>query len=162
MPVWIRPVPKMREFIAAPVIFAVDEVIKQRVEMKEELNAKREICGGNVSIHRFHNPGAAFSMGEKNNRFMTVLSVVFALLLTVIFFSPVSQKSTRLMKTGLSLMLGGAYSNTYDRIRHGYVVDYLSFKSHSEYMSGMVYNISDFCIAAGALLTVIDTVFEPE
>ncbi len=151
-----RPVPWMREeFILAPVIFAADEVIKQRVEMKEELNVPRETIGG-VSVRRFHNSGAAFGFGEKNSRFMTVLSVVFASVLTVLFFSPFSEKSTRLMKTGLALMLGGAYSNTYDRIRRGYVVDYVSFKSRSEYMSGIVYNLSDFCIAAGALITVID------
>ena len=148
---------KMREFLFAPVICAVDEVIKQRVEAKEKLNVSREICGGHAMIRRFHNHGAAFSKGEKKSRLTAAVSVAFTILLTVMFFSPFCEKSTKIMKTGLAVMLGGAYSNTYDRIKRGYVVDYLSFKSRSEYLSGIVCNLSDFCIAVGALLMFIDS-----
>ena len=60
-------------------------------------------------------------------------------------------KGKRLLKTGLALILGGAYSNTYDRLRRKYVVDYITFPK----ISTVVFNLSDFGIMIGAMLLTI-------
>ena len=52
-------------------------------------------------------------------------------------------------------MLGGAFSNTYDRLKRKYVVDYVSFPVKNEKIRNVVFNISDFCIMIGALLMVL-------
>ena len=59
------------------------------------------------------------------------------------------------MKTGLSIVLGGAYSNTYDRLFRTYVVDYISFGVKNQKLRRVVYNIADFCIMIGTILVVI-------
>lgn len=148
---------KIKEFLIVPVIFASDGIIKKRIEEDKADSLPKEVCGGRVTIRRFHNGGAAFSSGRKNIA-VTVVAVIFSILMTILFFAPISQDGTKLLRTGLAMMLGGAYSNTYDRMKRGYVVDYLSFKnSRSKYLSGIVYNISDFFIAAGALIVVLDS-----
>ncbi|MDE7359775.1 MAG: signal peptidase II, partial [Lachnospiraceae bacterium] len=58
-------------------------------------------------------------------------------------------------KAGLALLLGGAYSNTYDRLTRKYVVDYVSFPVKNRRIRRIVFNISDFCIMIGALLLVL-------
>lgn len=60
-----------------------------------------------------------------------------------------------MLKTGLSILLGGAYSNTYDRLVRGYVVDYFGFQVKNERLRNIVFNISDFCIMIGALISVL-------
>ena len=49
-----------------------------------------------------------------------------------------------MLKTGLSLILGGAYSNTYDRLFRKYVVDYVSFEVRNPRLRNIVFNLSDF------------------
>ena len=52
------------------------------------------------------------------------------------------------------MLLGGAVSNTCDRMTRGYVVDYLGFNVKSKKLSNIIFNLSDFFIMAGALLSV--------
>ena len=52
-------------------------------------------------------------------------------------------------------MLGGAYSNTYDRLVRKYVVDYVSFRVPGR-LKKVIFNIGDFCIMIGALLCVLE------
>ncbi|HJA92944.1 MAG TPA: signal peptidase II, partial [Candidatus Eisenbergiella merdipullorum] len=56
------------------------------------------------------------------------------------------------LKTGLSLLLGGAWSNTYDRLKRKYVVDYFSLNVKWKPLRQIIFNISDFCILIGALI----------
>ena len=60
-----------------------------------------------------------------------------------------------MLKFGLSLLLGGAFSNTYDRLRRGYVVDYFRLNVPAKRIWNLIFNISDFCIVIGAVLVVL-------
>lgn len=61
----------------------------------------------------------------------------------------------RLLRVGLALLLGGAFSNTYDRLKRKYVVDYLSFGVRWKGLRRIVFNVSDFCILIGAMLSAL-------
>lgn len=94
-------------------------------------------------------------MGEKKSGFVAVLSIALTLAVTVLFLVTFSFHGNRLLKSGLALLLGGAYSNTYDRMRRHYVVDYVSFPVKNKAIRNIVFNISDFCIMIGALMMVL-------
>lgn len=51
-------------------------------------------------------------------------------------------------------MLGGAFSNTYDRLVRKYVVDYVSFHVPLKGLKKVIFNIGDFCILIGALVSL--------
>ena len=78
---------------------------------------------------------------------------VCVLIISVIFIGDL-----RVMRTGLAFLLGGAFSNTYDRLKRKYVVDYFSLNVKWKRLRRIVFNISDFCIMTGALLTVIGSI----
>ena len=82
------------------------------------------------------------------------LSVCLAAALTVLFVVTLGNAGKELLKWGLTLLLGGAYSNTYDRLVRKYVVDYVSFNVPFG-LRKVIFNIGDFCILLGALLCVI-------
>ena len=63
-----------------------------------------------------------------------------------------------LLKWGLTVMLGGAYSNTYDRLKRKYVVDYVSFNVPFQRLRQVVFNLGDFCIMIGAMLSVLSEI----
>ncbi|MFR3251023.1 MAG: signal peptidase II [Eisenbergiella sp.] len=47
----------------------------------------------------------------------------------ILFLLSLGQKGNGLLKTGLAFLLGGAFSNTYDRLSRKYVVDYVSLRT---------------------------------
>ena len=75
--------------------------------------------------------------------------------MAAVFVCSLGQRGNRLLRLGLSLLLGGAFSNTYDRLKRRYVVDYLTFNVRWKPLRRVVFNLSDFCILIGALLAVI-------
>ena len=83
-----------------------------------------------------------------------VLSVLLTIALTAMFVVTLGQAGRGLLKWGLTLLLGGAYSNTYDRLARKYVVDYVSFNVPFR-LRNVIFNIGDFCIMIGALISVI-------
>ncbi len=66
------------------------------------------------------------------------------------------KKPPHLFKIGIALILGGATSNIVDRFKNGYVIDYITFtKVRPKKIKNIVYNIGDFAIFLGAILTFI-------
>ncbi|MCM1174442.1 MAG: signal peptidase II [Blautia sp.] len=141
--------------VIAALIFSLDMGIKSLVEKKVPEGGTKEIGNGFLLLRKYHNKGAFLNMGEKKSGFVAALSIALTLAVTVLFLVTFSFRGSRLLKSGLALLLGGAYSNTYDRMRRHYVVDYVSFPVKNRTVRNIVFNISDFCIIIGALMMVL-------
>ncbi|HEY0928020.1 signal peptidase II [Brevundimonas sp.] len=61
----------------------------------------------------------------------------------------------RLLITAIGLIMGGAIGNVIDRIRFGYVVDFLDFSGTGVFP--WVFNIADSAITVGVILLIIDS-----
>ena len=94
-------------------------------------------------------------MGEKKRPVVAAVSLTLTIILTLVFLLSLGHRGNRLLRLGLALLLGGSFSNTYDRLRRKYVVDYLSFPVKWKWFRDIVFNISDFCIIIGALLAAL-------
>lgn len=135
-------------------IFGLELKIKNHIERTGTEGETKEKCGGFLLIRKHHNRGAFLNAGQKKRKAVMVLSVLITALLTVLFILTLGTAGKGLLKWGLTLLLGGAYSNTYDRLVRKYVVDYVSF--HVPWgLEKVIFNIGDFCIMIGALLSVI-------
>lgn len=141
--------------LMAMMIFLLDLWIKNYIERSRKEGEETEVCGGRLLIRRYHNKGAMLDAGERKSGLVAVLSLALTLGLTVLFVLTFSCKGSKTLKAGLALLLGGAYSNTYDRLVRKYVVDYVSFPVKNQKIRNIVFNISDFCIMIGALLMVL-------
>ncbi|MDF2609544.1 MAG: peptidase signal peptidase [Lachnospiraceae bacterium] len=137
-------------------LFFLDYRIKKYIEEKKEMHKKEEILKGNIIIERYHNKGAILnSLDSKPNLVILISTTVLGLLL--IFFAVLlTKKGNTLYKFGLSLILGGALNNVYDRMKRGYVVDYFSFK----FLKRVVFNLSDIFIFIGAGIIFIVSLFD--
>lgn len=136
-------------------IFVLDLLLKNHIEKTMEEGGEKPFCKGRLLVKRYHNKGAFLDLGEKKRGLVTLLSLGLTLFMTVIFLSTFGFRGNSTLKAGLAFLLGGAYSNTYDRLTRKYVVDYVSFPVKNERFRKIVFNISDFCILIGAVLITI-------
>ena len=141
--------------LLAIAIFITDLLIKNHIERMEIAGDDKSLMGGRLLLRRYHNKGAFLNVGERRRGLVSVLSLVLTLGVTMVFLATFSYRGNRILKMGLAFLLGGAYSNTYDRLVRKYVVDYISFPVRNQKIRNIVFNISDFCIMIGALLLVI-------
>jgi len=114
------------------------------------------VIPGFFNLTHLHNTGAAFSMLHDNNLFFILLSsaVFIALIVLRRHFTGL------LMQWGWILLLSGIIGNVTDRIRLGYVVDFLDFQFGSYHWPA--FNVADSCICIAAGLFLISGFITPK
>lgn len=132
-------------------IFLTDNRIKQYIEDNKEMHKSEKILNGNIILERYHNKGAMLNLMQNNAKAVKVICSTLLGLLLLFFAVILPKKGNHLLKLGLSLVLGGALSNVYERFKRGYVVDYFSFK----FLKKIVFNISDICIFLGSFFIAV-------
>ncbi|GGY03659.1 lipoprotein signal peptidase [Litchfieldella qijiaojingensis] len=97
-----------------------------------------------------HNTGAAFSFLAGHDGWQRWFFAVVAIGASIglsIWMSRLKARET-LLAAALALIIGGALGNLYDRLTHGYVVDFLSFYWGQYYFPA--FNLADVAITLGA------------
>lgn len=144
-------------FLLVLVIITAEWKFKNYIEANYDTQKKCLILNNKICLRKYYNFGAFLNILEKKKKFLHIISVLFTLIVTFLFICTLFHKGNHILKTGLALFLGGAFSNTYDRLSRNYVIDYFSFCSPFEKLNRIVFNISDFCIIIGALLSVLSS-----
>jgi signal peptidase II len=140
--------------VTAVIIF-LDLQTKQMVSEELALYRPVEVFSW-LNITLAHNYGAAFSFlsdagGWQRWFFIVLASAVSVVLLVWILRLPRKEWMTGL---GLALVLGGAIGNLVDRIRLGYVVDFIDF--HVGDWHYPAFNVADSAITCGVILLLLD------
>lgn len=135
-------------------IFGLELGIKNHIEKTKIEGVDEPKCKGLLIIRKHHNKGAFLNAGQTRQKAVMLLSVCLTAILTVFFIFTLGMAGKRLLKWGLTLLLGGAFSNTYDRLVRKYVVDYVSFHVPLKGLKKVIFNIGDFCILIGALVSL--------
>ena len=121
---------------------------------------------GDVPINDFinlthqRNTGAAFSFlagaGGWQRWFFIVLASVVSTAL-VVWLWRIRTSNLHVLAAGLTLVLGGAIGNLVDRVRLGYVTDFIQVWFGSWAFPS--FNVADSAISVGAALLIIDSLF---
>ena len=115
--------------------------------------------------HR-RNPGAAFSFlanaGGWQRWFFIALAVSVSAVLAVWLWR-LRSAGQIVLSSGLALVLGGALGNVIDRIRLGYVIDFIEIPNIFGFLIGgawfPAFNVADSAITVGAVLLIVDALF---
>ena len=134
-----------------------DQWIKKRIEESNMEQRERKYLGNRILIRKHHNRGVVLNVGSGKRPLVAALSLALTVVVFAGFLVSLGQRGNGLLRTGLSLLLGGAFSNTYDRLQRKYVVDYLSFGVKWQGLRRVVFNLADFGIILGALIAVLGT-----
>ena len=139
----------------AGALAGIDLGIKYYIRKNKTESDHTPILKNKVIITRVCNKGAMLGFMKNNVKMLTGISLIcfgaiFGMLLA---FS--GQKGNILIKTGLTLLLGGSGSNVYERVTGDGVTDYFKLNIGCEKFRKIVFNIGDFFIFIGTLLTAI-------
>jgi signal peptidase II len=130
-------------------VLALDQLTKALVRSSIAPGERRELLPGVLSFVHVHNRGVAF--GFLGGGGLPVLLVTLAALaLLVAYFARHPERRLLWLPTGL--LLGGALGNLLDRLREGYVTDFVHFPHWPSF------NVADMSITFGviALVVVLD------
>ncbi len=112
-----------------------------------------------LNIRLSYNSGSAFGflsdMGGWQVLFLILFVCVIAVVLIVWLIR--TERSESLLAFGLSLIIGGALGNLIDRVRWGYVVDFVDF--HLKGWHFATFNLGDSAVCVGAVLLIIHFLF---
>ena len=109
-----------------------------------------------LDIVYLENTGAAFSILAQASgwqRWFFILLAVGVSLALMVWMRRIKADQT-ILAIGLSLVLGGALGNVFDRVIHGFVVDFIYFHWRTWYFPA--FNVADSAISIGAACLLID------
>jgi len=142
-------------YALAVIVVALDQYLKTLVSAGLEYGRPVEVFSW-FSLTLQHNTGAAFSFlsgaGGWQRYFFSLLAVVISAALAVWLYR--MPRGQRLLACSLGLIMGGALGNLWDRLMHGYVVDFISVH-HGGYFFP-AFNLADSAITVGAGLMLLD------
>lgn len=136
------------DIIIAGLLILADQLIKNYVVLNLELNTYVKFWPGFIYLEHLHNHGAAFSSFENKKFFLLLIGVIFlAFIVYLIIKMPVYKKFIPAY-IFLAMLIGGGVGNMIDRIRLGYVVDYIGLDFWKTYP---IFNFADCCVVLGVI-----------
>lgn len=140
-------------FFIAAAVFALDYYFKCQMEKKPN-DFRKEILGGRILLQKSHNRGAMLNMMDERQQLVAGFSLGLTAGLTFAWLYLLGCRGLRLLKAGVTFLLGGAYSNVFDRLKRCYVIDYFSFHVPWKRLRKIVFNLGDIFIFLGAFLVI--------
>ncbi|MGI6129386.1 MAG: signal peptidase II [bacterium] len=128
-------------FVGAGIIVAIDQFTKALVRQSLLPGQSLPIWPGVFHLTYVQNPGAAFGLLKNQTGLFVVVAAV--VVVAVMFYASRLQPHMALVRWAMALVLGGALGNLIDRLRFGYVVDFLDFRIWP------VFNVADMAIVTG-------------
>jgi signal peptidase II len=144
-------------FLIALSVLLLDRVSKWIISSNITLHDSIQVIPGFFRITHVENTGAAFGLfADSPSEWKIALLVLFSVVALVIVAALLWRNSHTMTSTGvgLSLILGGALGNLWDRLIHGRVVDFLLF--YIGQYQWPAFNVADSAIVIGAGLLVIE------
>jgi len=147
---------KLAYLAIAGGVFLIDQTTKAWAVRRLRLGDDLSVIPGFLNFAYAENPGVAFSMlddqGSAGRWGLSVVALIAATLV-VYFFWRTPRSDDRIMGA-LALLLAGIIGNVVDRLRLGFVVDFIDVQFGSWHYP--TFNVADMAIVAGAGLLIID------
>ncbi len=129
------------------LLVGCDQITKYLAQLY--LVAKPLVLLPTVSLILAHNRGAAFSLlaragGWSEIFFISLSTIIASIILYLYFYKPLQNPCTR---SGSAFILAGIFGNFYDRLNHGYVIDFIALHWHQWYWP--IFNLADTALCLG-------------
>lgn len=134
----------------AGTIILIDQVTKWLVEKNltfQEMWSPWDWLSPYARIVNWRNTGSAFGMFQDTNVILMILATLVSL--AILYYFPRVPREERYLRIALSMQLGGAVGNLIDRIRQGYVTDFVSVGAFP------VFNVADASISCGVAVLLV-------
>ncbi len=138
--------------IIAALTAIIDQIIKYFVSASLPDAGRVTAVPYLLDLVYVENKGVAFGMFKDMRWFF--VAVTSALILVLLYIMIFKKMNSKLFFISSALIIGGGIGNLIDRIRYGYVIDYLQLSFFSP-----VCNFADYAITVGTVLLLIYLLF---
>ncbi len=142
----------------AALVAVLDWVTKRAVAESMPHGASEAVVGGFFNLVHVRNTGIAFSLFADSApwfRDYVLPSVSFAAIVVIAAMFRGLRGMPASSRVALALVLAGAAGNLVERVRHGYVTDFLDF--HVGSLHWPAFNVADSSITVGVCLLLLDS-----
>lgn len=133
-------------YLITLILLFVDQFSKYIIRQKMSLAESIPIIKSVFHITYVENRGIAFGLFPQGSSLFIVISLI--IILGIIFFERKKVIKSLKERFCLGLILGGALGNLIDRLRFGFVIDFLDFRIWP------VFNLADSGVCIGGILMV--------
>ncbi len=135
-------------YVIALIVAALDQLIKWEVATHFAVNSGKVLLPGVLELLYVQNRGAAFSILLNQRVFLTVVALI--VIAVIMYVNRRFARHKRSLQLALGFLLGGAIGNLWDRIVHGFVIDYV----YIEAIHYPVFNLADSSIVLSVLYLI--------
>ncbi|MGA2375088.1 MAG: signal peptidase II [Candidatus Sulfotelmatobacter sp.] len=146
--------------LIALIVVLLDRWTKHMAAQRIPLYSHIQIIPGFFRLTHTENTGAAFSLfADSNAHWKTAMLIAFSAIALTVVSVLIWKNDHAHVASGvaLSLIMGGALGNLWDRLARGRVVDFLLF--YVKRYQWPVFNLADSAIVIGAGLLVLEILF---
>ncbi len=147
---------KLAYLVIAGGVFMVDQASKAWAIRRLRFGDEMSVISGFLNFAYAQNTGVAFSMlddhGSTGRWGLSIIAMI-AGVLVLYFFWRTPRSDDRILGS-LALLLAGIAGNVTDRLRLGFVVDFIDVQFGSWHYP--TFNVADMAIVTGAALMILD------
>lgn len=146
-------------YILAPVwvlvLVLLDQKLKTLAVAQLKGTAGSSLIPGILGLQYVENHGMAFGLLQNARAFFIIVTVLVLIVFCLLYLAIPEKKRFLPISAGLVFMTAGAVGNFIDRLKLGYVVDYLKL----EFISFPVFNLADCFLTWTAVLFALLFIF---
>ena len=137
--------------VLAVAVAVVDQLVKRWILAGFELDVPVQVVGDYLRIVLIHNAGGLFGVFQGQALVFAAASLV--VMAVIVWFEATAGRESLVLTVALGLLLGGAVGNLIDRLRFGYVLDFVDagVGTWRWYTS----NVADMSISLALVLLVL-------
>jgi signal peptidase II len=143
------------------VVILLDQLVKRWITQYFISDGRQytsvPIIGHELELIYVQNRGVAFSLLDGQSSLYVLIAVAVGVIVWLYWRS--RDTGSLLLKVTFGLIIGGALGNLIDRLRLGYVVDFIHFQIPAIGFNFAVFNVADSCISVGVILLITVLVF---
>jgi signal peptidase II len=145
------------------VVVLLDQATKLLVDRMMTLHESHPVIDGFLRLTYVRNRGAAFGiLSDAELPFQATLFSFLSLsaLAAIALYAWRLPAESRLPKAALAVIMGGAIGNLIDRMRLGYVIDFVDAYLGPHHWPA--FNVADSAISVGVVLLILDMLWHPQ
>lgn len=136
--------------VVAALVLGADQITKALILDAlgpQSMRTAIDVVPGLLNLILVQNTGAAFGIFQDRSPVLMILALAVVVFLLYYFRRAIEANSW--LALALGLQIGGALGNVVDRLRHGYVVDFI----HVPHWP--TFNVADSCVTVGVAILAL-------
>lgn len=145
--------------LIAFLIVVLDQLTKFHISMiMTPYSDEKKVLSDLLVLRYIKNSGAAWGSFSSMTTVLIVVSIVLIIGLGYYYFKIINDDEKRVLRVLIAFVIGGAIGNLIDRVRFGYVIDFIYVKC----INFPVFNVADIFVTVSMFVMIFIILFSKD